>query len=528
MPAAALPRRPEATTFSVEELIEDTRRGRLRIPEFQRPLRWKAAQVIDLFDSIRRGYPVGELLMDRRPAPATRLHLGPMTLDAPAESSALWIVDGQQRLTSLFVTLARTEKQPAGDDFAIWYDLDQRTFHRHRGGDAPPSWIPLNVILDSADLMKFAMRLMQEEREDWFNEAIQLGKAIREFHLPGYIIDQADDQAVRTIFIRLNTKGVSMKEHEVFQALYTSEGKRPVTSAVDRLEMMNFGRIDEDLFLRCLRILHGNLDKADTEALVERLDDDAVQRTEVALRGTIEVLQRAAIVHIGWLPYRLPLLVIVQLIDRFGVIDSTTTRLAERWIWRGMLTDALGNSSNAAVQSAGSVIAASDDPQAVLVGLIRQTPGANQSLQQLPIKHDPRRGLDQTTRHRGAVAKMLLLAMHGERRQYGVTPPGIWHRGEPSFESLWPAKPVRWTDIVVADPAGLETCETLEETAQIHPAAYALDDLSQRYLLEGDLPGFRVARQNYLQRVLTTFLDHRVGTPDQLRPSVERLGHATP
>jgi uncharacterized protein with ParB-like and HNH nuclease domain len=60
--STALQRRPEARGFRVELLLQEAAGGRLRIPAFQRPLRWRARNVIEFLDSIRRGFPVGELL----------------------------------------------------------------------------------------------------------------------------------------------------------------------------------------------------------------------------------------------------------------------------------------------------------------------------------------------------------------------------------------------------------------------------------------------------------------------------------
>jgi len=52
--------RPEATAFTVRELLARVRAGKVRVPEFQRPLRWGARQNRDLLDSIWRGYPIEE------------------------------------------------------------------------------------------------------------------------------------------------------------------------------------------------------------------------------------------------------------------------------------------------------------------------------------------------------------------------------------------------------------------------------------------------------------------------------------
>ena len=46
-----LGQRPEAITLTVRELLQRTSAGRIRIPEFQRPLRWNGDDAVKLFDS---------------------------------------------------------------------------------------------------------------------------------------------------------------------------------------------------------------------------------------------------------------------------------------------------------------------------------------------------------------------------------------------------------------------------------------------------------------------------------------------
>src|ERR1043165_2204486 len=47
----------------LEDLFKDIAAGKLRIPKFQRPFVWKPDDMLSLFDSIRRGYPIGTLLL---------------------------------------------------------------------------------------------------------------------------------------------------------------------------------------------------------------------------------------------------------------------------------------------------------------------------------------------------------------------------------------------------------------------------------------------------------------------------------
>ena len=80
--------------------------GRLRLPAFQRDYRWQPGDVESLFDSVLKRYPIGNLLLWERPAEAARISIGPLILDVPTVPRAQWVVDGQQRITSLVGALA--------------------------------------------------------------------------------------------------------------------------------------------------------------------------------------------------------------------------------------------------------------------------------------------------------------------------------------------------------------------------------------------------------------------------------------
>src|SRR3712207_5467950 len=85
----------------VSELMGKVTRGELRLPEIQRGYVWKPPQVAKLLDSLYHEYPSGSLLLwEADKAPETRS----MRTDAgsqPAAQSPLYLLDGQQRLTSL-------------------------------------------------------------------------------------------------------------------------------------------------------------------------------------------------------------------------------------------------------------------------------------------------------------------------------------------------------------------------------------------------------------------------------------------
>src|SRR6266545_1799717 len=102
--------RPRVEQYTPADLVRDTVRGHLRIPPFQRGFRWDAADVLKLFDSLLHGFPIGNLLLWIRPAPEQHLQVGPLEIDAPEVASALWVVDGQQRITSIVGALVKADE----------------------------------------------------------------------------------------------------------------------------------------------------------------------------------------------------------------------------------------------------------------------------------------------------------------------------------------------------------------------------------------------------------------------------------
>lgn len=48
---------------TIEHLVKEVLDGELLLPEMQRDYVWKSTQVRNLFDSLYRGYPSGQLLV---------------------------------------------------------------------------------------------------------------------------------------------------------------------------------------------------------------------------------------------------------------------------------------------------------------------------------------------------------------------------------------------------------------------------------------------------------------------------------
>lgn len=86
--------------YDVAGLLHYLDIGDIGLPDIQRPFVWKNAKVRDLFDSMYRGFPVGDFLFWENEQPNGAKQVGVDDKQHPVCSRL--IVDGQQRLTSLY------------------------------------------------------------------------------------------------------------------------------------------------------------------------------------------------------------------------------------------------------------------------------------------------------------------------------------------------------------------------------------------------------------------------------------------
>ena len=91
--------------YKLENLLLDVETGKLGLPDLQRPFVWQNSKVRDLFDSMMKGYPVGYLMLWDTPSDngdgGRQIGISSHPHDSPKQL----IIDGQQRLTSLYAVM---------------------------------------------------------------------------------------------------------------------------------------------------------------------------------------------------------------------------------------------------------------------------------------------------------------------------------------------------------------------------------------------------------------------------------------
>ena len=235
------------TNLTVNQLIEKIDTGELGLPELQRPFIWKDAKVRDLFDSMKRGYPIGYLMLWECPNLEKKKVIGveAHSYGDPREV----IIDGQQRLTSLYAVMkgkkvlnAQYDEKtiiisynPLNDKFEVGYSATKKD----------PEWIyNISDIFTTTKPFQYVnafIRKLKENRlakgaeltddeQDIISENINAVGNLKNHILPVFDIKStAEEEDVSEIFVRVNSGGVPLKQNDFILtlfSLYWEEGRQ--------------------------------------------------------------------------------------------------------------------------------------------------------------------------------------------------------------------------------------------------------------------------------------------------------------
>lgn len=325
--------------FSIAQLLKEVKAGRVRVPLFQRGFVWNDDDRLQLFDSIAKAYPIGTLLLAKGRAPAGTLKLGDYEAPVDGQDEALWVVDGQQRLSTLAMSLLGDF---TGARRPIYFDLEANAFvlgPRKRA--PPPTWVPTHV-LTSANTLNAWLR-QAALRDELNNRADELTAAVREYSLPAYVVPfSGDDRVPVEIFARINRRGRALTRQEVFDALHMdASGMKPLERVDTSLARLGFGRPGLHVVERTTVALLGRAPGALPEDLRGLVPDTAAlfRGVEASLARAVEFLTAEADVpHVEWLPYDGALPTLARFFSLHPTPHARNVELLVRWFWRATLT----------------------------------------------------------------------------------------------------------------------------------------------------------------------------------------------
>jgi hypothetical protein len=336
VPAGVL-NQTSSRSFGIPELVTLAGQGLLRVPTFQRSFVWDAADVRQLFDSLYRGFPIGTVLLWRRPGEAGSISFGPVEIEVDAAAEALWVVDGQQRITSLFGALSSAH-QGVDDRFEVYFDLETQRFVNLRRGVAAGRAVPVRAAWETRSLLNWSREHEADLQAGDLDLVDRLGGVLREYRVPAYIVTGDDQNLLREIFDRVNSAGKPIKRAQVFHALFARDGVPGSPRSVqEELRSTGFGLIDENQIVQSLLAIRGGDVLRDIRGEFGPDEDpvDWFDRTEQALVRAIDFLRSVGVPHVLLMPRIAPLPVLAAFFFLHPEPSPWNLRLLARWLWRG-------------------------------------------------------------------------------------------------------------------------------------------------------------------------------------------------
>lgn len=210
--------------WTVNSLIGGVEDGTIQLPDLQRPFVWPAAKVRDLFDSMYRGYPVGELMFWDVPAEGETRAIAKNTQLGASHQ----IVDGQQRLTSLYAAI---KGQPVRDEnyrdrpIKIGFNPFTEKFEVfNKAIERSPQWVDdiATVFASPLKARKAFMRRygdsgveLTDDEEERIEEVFIRLDSLRNYQFEiVHIQKEVTKATVADIFVRINSEGVSLKAYD--------------------------------------------------------------------------------------------------------------------------------------------------------------------------------------------------------------------------------------------------------------------------------------------------------------------------
>lgn len=389
---------------SLKALLNQIETGTIQLPDFQRGWVWDDNRIRALIASVSLGYPVGALMSMETGGDSVRFSFKPFTGTEPSQKPQFLLLDGQQRMTSLFLALKSQAPVETCDDhknalerfyyfdmtkyedkynridaiisvpkdkkikknFGRIIELDLSTHEK----EFENSMFPLNIIFNNILYTKWILGYStyyngnKEKKQllDSFMENVI--DAFSYYQIPQIKLHKnTPKEAVCQVFENVNTGGVSLTVFELLTAIFATDNFKLREDWNNRREVFDktdsvLNDLDETSFLTAVTLLasyrrHQALQtpvsckRRDVLNLTLKEYTTCADALTEGLRNAAKFLRSERIFDTKNLPYQtqlIPLSVICACLGtRFG--ENAIRKLIRRWYWCGVLGELYGGAN---------------------------------------------------------------------------------------------------------------------------------------------------------------------------------------
>ncbi|MBX4890652.1 DUF262 domain-containing protein [Rhizobium bangladeshense] len=336
---------PTPTVENILTIMRRIGRGDIRVPAFQRDFVWTEAQVIALFESIYKGFPVGSVLLWSVDEPILReaeytVSVFPVT---PLPKVWSYVLDGMQRLTAIYGVLNYLE-HASDQRLNITFDIrDEKFNHFDSLGLADREFnMPLRALFAGKELLTWQSKILSMDGGDaLFDKVVNLQAIFQEYMIPIVTITRDDVSSVVEMFERINNTGTRLDTVDFMRAV-TWSNNFDLNASMERINAtlgdVNF-EISEQTLVKILGLELGREPMPDTLLTLRSETSVALNDAVIAIAHRLTVTaelfrERMRIFSSEYVPYEGQLLVVYRALQQHqNDLDDEIFKSVERWFW---------------------------------------------------------------------------------------------------------------------------------------------------------------------------------------------------
>ncbi|HWP42221.1 MAG TPA: DUF262 domain-containing protein [Blastocatellia bacterium] len=260
-------------------IMHDIETGAIKIPQFQRNFVWDRHKSARLVDSLLKGYPVGTFIFWKtREELRSIRNLGDIELPpTPPGDYIQYVLDGQQRLTTLFATVRglQVERDGRVDDFSQMYidldaDSDQDLVVTDVSDKEERSYISVK------DLVGAEFTTLAAFPERYHDKMKEYKRILEGYNFSVILVPDAPIDVATEIFTRINVTGQPLSVFEIMVAKTYSKERNfdlaeKTSELLEELAVAHYGTIPDVVILQAVSAI---MAKDSSKKAILKLDRD--------------------------------------------------------------------------------------------------------------------------------------------------------------------------------------------------------------------------------------------------------------
>ncbi len=261
-------KQPKPDSKKYTDLISEIQKGQIKIPKFQRDFVWSIDKTAKLLDSILKGYPIGTFILWETNERLNDIkNIGNLELPpVPDDIKVQYVLDGQQRITSLYAAYLGAKIQKEGEkkvtNYAeIYVDLEGDINDNDEQlivSEKPEiSFITLNEILNFNDNL---LEIKEKYTDEQFKQIHQYSQTFSTYDFSTIVLRKEDIDSAIEVFTRINTGGQTLTLFEIMSAkTYDEEQNFDMQDRFQKLlkelEVSKYNTISSSVILNILGLV---------------------------------------------------------------------------------------------------------------------------------------------------------------------------------------------------------------------------------------------------------------------------------